>query len=218
MLFGMPKTHTGILISQEIDQEQSFIFGLTRGWDNWTDDDDTLSYLAGIKQQTDLGWLQYTIHTGNDTATSDQLTVMALNLETEISERLGYGMQATLGLAENGLSDVAGLTFSTAKWYGIANYLICQINDKLTAGLRVEWFYDESNSRIMGLPIEDSYEGGQYVNITLGANYFLGDNFLIRPELRWDWSDTLVNGIDRPFVDFSEESQITISFDVIHEF
>jgi len=56
------------------------------------------------------------------------------------------------------------------------------------------------------------------VNITLGANIQASKGFLIRPELRWDWSNTIVNGAERPFVDFSKDSQITLSFDIIHEF
>jgi len=70
----------------------------------------------------------------------------------------------------------------------------------------------------MGVPIQELYEGGQYVNITLGANIQASKGFLIRPELRWDWSNTIVNGVERPFVDFSKDSQITLSFDIIHEF
>ena len=52
----------------------------------------------------------------------------------------------------------------------------------------------------------------------LGANILATKGFLIRPELRWDWSNTIVNGVQRPFVDFSKDSQITLSFDIIHEF
>jgi len=218
MLFGMPRTHTGMIVNKEVNEDLSVQLGMTRGWDNYTDENNQLSFLGGFKTNTDYGWLEYSIHSGDDTLNSDRLTVMALSLETEISDRLGYGMQASLGLAENVLSDVPSGTLSTAKWYGIANYFIYQIHDTLDAGLRVEWFYDQSNSRIMGVPIEDLYEGGQYVNITLGANYFLTEGFLIRPELRWDWSDTLVNGFQRPFVDFNEKSQITLSFDMIYEF
>ena len=143
---------------------------------------------------------------------------MTLRLERAISGRFGYGAQATFGIAENGLSNVSGGTFKPAKWYGVAHYFIYDINDKIDAGLRVEWFYDESNSRIMGVPIQELYEGGQYANITLGANIQASKGFLIRPELRWDWSNTIVNGVERPFVDFSKDSQITLSFDIIHEF
>ena len=218
MLFGTPRTHTGLVATKQLDASSSLQLGLTRGWDNLTDDNNQLSLLAGIKQNTEYGHLEFNIHAGDDTATSDQLTIMTLRLEREVSSRLGYGAQATFGIAENGLSNISAGTFRQAKGYGVAHYFIYDINEKIDAGLRVEWFYDESNSRIMGVPIQDLYEGGQYVNITLGANIQATKGFLIRPELRWDWSNTIVNGVERPFVDFSKDSQITLSFDIIHEF
>jgi hypothetical protein len=218
MLFGTPRTHTGLVATKQLDASSSFQLGLTRGWDNLTDDNNQVSLLAGVQQTSEYGHFEFNIHAGDDTATSDRLTIMTLRLEREVSGRLGYGALATFGVAENGLSNVSAGTFKPAKWYGVAHYFIYDINDKIDAGLRVEWFYDESNSRIMGVPIQDLYEGGQYANITLGANIQASKGFLIRPELRWDWSNTIVNGAERPFVDFSKDSQITLSFDIIHEF
>ena len=70
----------------------------------------------------------------------------------------------------------------------------------------------------MGVPISEFYEGGNYVNISLCANFFLNEKTVIRPELRWDWSDTIVNGTERPFADFNSGNQITLGIDFVHEF
>lgn len=62
--------------------------------------------------------------------------------------------------------------------------------------------------------------GGNYVNVTMGANYRHTDRWTFRPEVRWDWSDTKSNDLSVPsvFGDFSENDQFTLSLDGIFTF
>ena len=52
-----------------------------------------------------------------------------------------------------------------------------------------------------------------YTAITLGVQYRPWENWLIRPEVRWDFADE--NG---PFDDSSDGDQFTFGFDVIVSF
>jgi hypothetical protein len=88
------------------------------------------------------------------------------------------------------------------------------VNCQSEVGLRVEWFRDEENARVLGIPLDDT-EGGNYVALTLGANInpCWCDRLQIRPELRWDWSDTEAPslGVQGMFDDFSDRDQLTMA-------
>ena len=73
------------------------------------------------------------------------------------------------------------------------------------------------NSRILPGAFSNQVSGGNYVNVTMGANYRHTDRWTFRPEVRWDWSDTKSNDLSVPgaFGDFSENDQFTLSLDAI---
>ena len=56
---------------------------------------------------------------------------------------------------------------------GVNSYLFYTINDWLKAGSRMEWWKGDGTS---------------HYGITSGINVLLADNFIIRPEIRHQWS------------------------------
>jgi hypothetical protein len=122
---------------------------------------------------------------------------------------LGHGDAMTASSITGGLSG--------ARWYGITNSLIHDFGPKLSMGMRVEWFRDQDNSRILPGAFSNQVSGGNYVNVTMGANYRHSDRWTFRPEARWDWSDTKSTDLSVPgaFGDFSENDQFTLSLDAI---
>lgn len=217
-IYGVPKTHTGVFISREIDDNREMGIGFTQGWDAWRDVNGQGSLLARYTQMLDDSSWDISLHTGDDSILSENVTVLSIGYSKKVRENYQYSFNATIGHTENGLASLATNDTKAARWYGITNYFMFRARDKFDAGLRVEWFYDKGNSRIMGVPISDFYEGGNYVNISLCTNFFLNEKTVIRPELRWDWSDTIVNGTERPFADFNSSNQITLGIDFVHEF
>ena len=61
-------------------------------------------------------------------------------------------------------------------------------------------------------------DGDEYYNFTVGLNWKPADWIIVRPELRWDWSD-----VDSPVIsnwrgmydDLSDKNQFTSAIDVI---
>ncbi|MDA1017586.1 MAG: outer membrane beta-barrel protein, partial [Planctomycetota bacterium] len=61
-------------------------------------------------------------------------------------------------------------------------------------------------------------QGGNYYNITLGLNWKPRPNLIVRPEIRWDKTDTWIRtppGQASLFDDFGDQDQFTFALDVI---
>jgi hypothetical protein len=211
--YGEPFTHTGLLADYRLSDEWTLYSGFTRGWDTWEDENSQLAYLGG------LGWcrpdgsesLRFSLHTGNeDDARENNRTVYSLVYSTLLTPRFAYAVEHNFGVEDNAASQ--GNTQVPAHWYGISQYFVCEVNCQTQLGVRAEWFRDEENARVLSIPVEDSV-GGNYVAVTLGANYrpAFSDSLEIRPELRWDWSDTqnLPLGVRGLYGDFQEHYQLT---------
>jgi len=96
------------------------------------------------------------------------------------------------------------------------------------AGLRVEWLQDTDGTRVAGvgnwIGSNRGWTGkpgfaGDFYEVTLGLNYRPHANFVLRPELRWDWYDGSRN-IDQqlPFNDGLNASQFTAALDMVVTF
>jgi len=218
MQYGEPFTHTGMLGSTEVAEGVTVHAGFTRGWDNWEDPDSDLSFLGGVELDLiqDTTTFAYSIHVGDEDVPGgrgdDKRSTYSMVLTHHLNDQTRYILQHDLGYQERGTP----LSQRTAKWYGVNQYLITDLTDCLSAGTRFEWFRDHNNARILGIPSE---EGANYFNLTLGLNWRPAPNMVIRPELRWDWSNvTPPFGLDGVYDDFSDKNQFTLGTDVILSF
>ena len=91
--------------------------------------------------------------------------------EYDVRCDLKYAMQTSL----------VDLNDGDANAVGISNYLFKTVNDCTTLGARFEWL--NSDGLAADGVNEDLYE------LTLGMNYRWCANLMVRPELRWDWSE-----------------------------
>jgi hypothetical protein len=132
---------------------------------------------------------------------------------------MNYALEHHLGSEENARLKDSDLV--DAQWYGITQYLTYRVSPCQQIGLRVEWFRDEDNARVLGIPI-DGVRGGNCYQVSVGANLRppCFRRFVIRPELRWDWSDVEFAGleVDGLFDDFSENYQLTWAISGIARF
>ena len=85
------------------------------------------------------------------------------------------------------------------------------MTDELKAGMRFEWFRDESGTRVggsafRGNPNQGPFAGNFY-SLTAGLNYLPHPNVLIRPEIRSDW----FSGNRNPYNDGENSSQVLLS-------
>lgn len=227
--YGEPFTHTGVLASYNLTDNISVNSGFVRGWDSWNDNNNALSYLGGVTfslgENTSLAFALITgpeqdepnvAFQGLDPAFPGQSinrTMYSIVFNTKVFEKLNYILQHDHGWTE----DFAG-SGSGAEWYGLNQYLIYEINDKWSAGARLEWFRDDDAARVAGLRSGSAAAAANYYGATIGLNYSPFKCFKVRPELRWDFQDR-DDETDVPAYDNgTEDSQFTAAIDFILKF
>jgi len=228
-IYSKPFTHTGLLASTSILNEGLQVSaGFTRGWDNFEDADEDLSVLAGISFEMEGHSFGLNLHSGDDhryldnsgVAQAGNVTVTTLQYSRQLGKKGTYILQGDLGYGEAMQTHDTTGTLSEARWYGITNYLIYDYNDEISSGLRVEWFRDQDNARVLGIAVDEEVNGGNYVDITAGLNLRPNDRWIVRSEVRWDWSDVTsdIYGVDGMFNGQTKRDQFTLTLDAIYSF
>ena len=109
----------------------------------------------------------------------------------------GLGAPLVVGVPQN-----ARAKYDT--WYGFVNMFLCSFTDKLTGVWRSEVFWDTNGART-GLLV-----GDRYYEMTLGLRYKPKDWLMIRPEVRYDWSQ-----FHPAYSNDTRKSQLTLGLDVL---
>ncbi len=209
--YGEPVTETGLLGEKKIGNFK-FQAGVTRGWDNWEDNNNDLSFLGGIGWTDDdnCSSLAIAIQSGpeqNEPPESANFrNVVSLVYQQKLGARYQYVLQYDYGQEER--NDIFRLP--PTKWVGLNQYLFYTINDCWKAGVRFEWFRDQNGVRVLnGVPNADYYE------LTAGLNWTPRSRIVVRPEIRYDWVGTPNL---TPYVDASKSYQLLVDCDVIVKF
>jgi hypothetical protein len=199
MQYGEPFTHTGGLATWKASDNLSIVGGFVNGWDNFDRVNDTGAAIAGFTWTNGdaLTVALYGIASPNET--KNPLAVNSPTLDTNrdmyslvmtylLTENLTYVFQHDNGYQRDG----SVFADQSAEWYGINQYLLYTINDCWKAGMRFEWFRDDDGTRVgavrPGNPLEFGHAGNFYA-VSAGLNWSPHANFIIRPELRYDWFD-----------------------------
>ena len=222
MQYGEPFTHTGLLSTTRLSDSINLHSGVTRGWNNWEDNNSKLGYLSGFNWTAPDAKSSFAFAitiSEEDNAGINNRTMYSMVYTHVVGCGMRYVFQHDFGIEDGAEIDAAGNP-ETAKWYGINQYLFVDLSDSLTAGLRMEWFRDQDNARVLAFPSEALAEGGNYTALTAGVNWRAASNFVVRSELRGDWSDVrppvgLGTGM---FNAFSADEQFTWSTDIILTF
>lgn len=233
--YAEPFTHTGILFDYRYRPNFAIKAGIVRGWDAWEDPSvlgesvQRVGFLGGVSWQSydERTAMDFNIYAGNEQFAffSNELqnrTNYSLVLKREISPRLTYVFQHDLGVQQG-----ASFTFTTdpfaikeipAYWYTVVNYLYYKMNEKTSLGFRLEWFNDPKLSRVLQLPTSMGSTGGNYYEATVGLNWKPFNRCVVRPELRWDWSDVTPLGTQGSYNEFTDKNQFTMGVDVLYRF
>jgi hypothetical protein len=231
MQYGEPFTHTGGLVTASAGQMTGYA-GVVNGWDKTDAVSDKMAFLSGATytDACDRYSLTATFIAGEEDGiaaaaiTPTPRYLASLVFVYNVNCKVQSVMQCDMGWQE----DVFGPGVD-AEWYGFNSYLFYTLNDCWKVGMRSEWFRDDDGARLSAAPIRAGGPGGivgmlpggpsdlagNYYQVTLGANYTPRENIMIRPEVRWDWSDGTVAA---PFDDFTSDSQMTLSMDGIVTF
>jgi hypothetical protein len=226
--YGMcsqPLLVTGVEGIYKLTDQLSITAGMNRGWFMFEDNNHTWDAMGGIEwisldKRTDI---KFNIDSGpQDTAGDDNRFVYTLVASHKLTERYTYALEHDWGKEING-SPYGG----NAYWYSLAQYLFYTINPHWSTGLRVEWFRDNNGGRIAGLgnaPLTRGWTGGpgfvgDFTELTLGVNWRPNANWVLRPEIRWDWYNGSrdVHG-NLPYADGTRSDQFTFATDLIATF
>jgi len=203
MQYGEPFTHTGILSSYDVNDNVSISGGVVTGWDSFFQE--PANFLGGASYTTDdeKTSVAFSMISGNvgdgKNIPEHNRTMYSIVVNHDFADNLHYTFQHDMGNEEK----VPG--GSSAKWYGVNQYLTFDVNDEVATGLRFEWFRDEDGVRV-GTP-------AHYFELTAGVNYAPVSWFKVRPEVRYDWA---TNG--KIYDNGSKSDQLLISADAIITF
>ena len=177
-----PFTHTGFLSTYKAGDNLQVLGGWTAGMDTGFDRyNGGNSFLGGfiynVAEKTTLTYMMTAGNLGwrgNGTINSIVLTQGWTDKISTVHQFdvLGSNLPsnfATTGVANN----------ST----GLINYAFYQVNEKVKAGIRQEWY---------------KADGTSYNTMTYGFNYFPMEKLVIRPEIRQMWAPGAQNSIAAP--------------------
>jgi hypothetical protein len=205
-LFGwaIPFTNTGLKASYAFSDTLSGMLVVTNGWDNVTDNN------TGKSVGAQIAWspAKALALTGNYIGGPEQNDTNAnwRNVGNLVAQWKATGAVVfTLELTYGGESG-AITAGETATWSGLAGYVRYSPTDHVALTLRAEYFADPDGART-GVK--------QYLKeVTLTPEWRISSHFLVRGDVRVDWSSREVFETSSGFT----TTQPTILFDAIYVF
>ena len=199
-----PFTTTGALFNIALNDEWGFNAGAVTGADNFNRDIGAWSQMSG------LTW------THSKTGTSASLSVLSGDVYSTYPSQLMYYtaifqqalgkwhyiLQHDLGAQQNAVAQG-----QNADWYSIVQYMLYQATDEWGVGVRGEWFRDTNGVRY-------TYGKANYYAMTGGLNWKPKRWLMIRPEVRYDWSQAKI----APFDGGQRTGQFLMCVDAVIQF
>lgn len=222
--FAGPFTHWGALGILNPNENIQLQGGIVNGWNNLSGVNNAVNFLGSAKYTagSKKWWSSFAIITGpqQDNPGGQPTVVNAVANRTRYSllfdatptDRLEYVFHHWLGLQNQG-RPFGG----TALWYGIDQYMYYRLSSCWRLGGRFEWFRDEDGTRVgLNRPANPNKVPlpGSYYSLSAGPNWSPVPNFVVRPEIRWDF----YNGPARPFADGTRDYQLMLGCDAILHF
>ena len=183
MYNSQPRTLTGLMADYSLTDELTTSFGWAGGWNSGmfergntrtgTDGRDGSALVSTIGfNPLDGVSLTYAVSMG-DLGERGEGYVHSIFGELEIIDDITYAIESVFVDLNQETAYGAGADGpGGANSIGITQYLTSKINDKLSAGARVEWWKNSGDSEY---------------NVTFGLNYQARDCIVVRPEVRTDW-------------------------------
>jgi hypothetical protein len=232
-IFGsLPFTQTGVLGTYQVNEQWKVIAGVTRGWDQSLEDggvDGSKCALDGLgqiaytpnKQWTVL--LNWSVGPQNELDTSHYRTVIDPIVVWQVSDQLKLAAEG-LYIYDGGLNQTlgTGVTHAYGDVWGAAVYASYMINDMFTLNGRFEKYHTSVDGNLGAVSAPSGGSLNIY-SITVGTTITpmpkdpWGKNISIRPEVRYDFTDSSANP-PFPAQNRSFKDQLTFAADVIVKF
>ncbi len=175
-----PFTHTGINALTALNDDWSMANGIVLGNDNFFGDTARATYIGQLKWAPKEGKNSVLLNVSITDPSFDvghnynYYNVYNLQLTHKINDKLTYVADATYSHENN----IPGVGF--ANWYGLANYLFYDLNDKIQLKSRAEVFNDAQGYR--------TGANGLYTAVTAGVTWKPAPWLYVMPEVRYDYN------------------------------
>ena len=217
MQYGEPFTHTGALTTWQATDQMTLMGGATMGNNIFDAPVDRVSWLAGVNLMSadSQRSLSFSMTTGDEPlpfgfgGIFTPMTIYSLVYVNRLTDWFMVVIQHDAGFQSRGSAMPNRQGIQNAEWYGLNQYLITQLTDQLSAGLRLEWFNDDDGARVVNF-------AGHWYEVSMGLNWEPFPGMRVRPEMRWDWFDPHGAGTPAgPFDNNTQRSQFTAAVDTI---
>ena len=196
--YNEPITHTGVLAQYNWNSYLTAYAGYTTGWDaGYRNLNDGATFLGGLRfdvsDNLNLFYATSVGDPGDSGLGESDVYLHSLVANAQLTPNMNYIFQWDY-------QDRETFGFDKTNSYAINQYLLTRLSDRVAIGTRFEYFRDDDGARIANGP-------GNYFDLTFGLNYRTRRNFVLRPEIRYDWFD----GDGLPFDDNTERDQVTVA-------
>ena len=211
--YGEPFTHTGSIATYQVNDDLSVGAGLIRGWDNFDNTNPNLGAIATVNKTIDdkssVAYVGVYSQEQNQNLVFKPRYLQTLVYSNNISDNWTYVAQSDFGYQQDAIAHNGKNAF----WYGINQYAFYKFNDCWSFGSNFEWFRDEEGyrvagflpntyatpgSQVRGLPTNRNGYMGNFYQITMGPKWTPTKNFMVRPNLRFDWFDGTIDKFTNP--------------------
>jgi hypothetical protein len=233
--YTVPQLVTGVLADYKLTDQLSIQAGTHRGWFMFEDLNGNWDFMGGIKWQscdekTSIAWATSVgpqdpglAPDWNGIPGDQDRFVYSLVVQQQVTEKLKWVGVHNLGIEQNSPFG------QDAEWYGLNQYLLYTINPCWQANMRFEILRDDDGMKVAGpgnyVPLsiaanDSNFHVGDFVALTLGLNWRPTPNWLVRPEVRWDWFDLdgPVGPAGLPFDAGDKDEQFTFAVDAVVTF
>lgn len=213
--YGIPFTQTGLTAAYKFCDTLSATAGITRGWNQSTDDNNGAIDFLGQVVWTPTDKLSVTVNLseGPESAgdNADYWTVPEAVIGWQVSDQLKVAADILYGDAS-----------SFAQWYAVAGYAAYTFDKYATLNLRAEFYHDghvdfPSGGGVSFTTGVSSTTDINYIEGTVGVaisplpEVKLAQSLTIRPEVRVDTAD-------HPVFDGGQSTQFTVALDAYWKF
>jgi hypothetical protein len=219
--YGEPFTHTGALGKWTPDDVWTLYGGYVFGWDSGFENlNEAHTYLGGISYAwEDIGTLGWMVNAGDwgdggafPGASTGDIYMSSLIGTVNLTDDIQWVIEHDHGVNNN----VPG--GPGAEWYGINNYLFITLTDYVNFGGRIEWFDDADGARVGAVNPAGPGAEGDYYAYTIGLNIRPHANFVVRPEMRYDWFDGTAPVGAEPYDSGTEDDLLTFGVDGVLQY
>ena len=212
-----PGTFTGTLATYQVTDQFQLNAGFQRGAQQWIPSDpgnNRLGVVAGglwssrDKQLT----VQFAMSASRlGPSGIYRNNTYALVVQWHITDRLHWVFEQAGYQSLGHMLPESGLSEDNDRRYGTCQYLFYTIDDAWKAGLRFSWngYCEMQRQAATGQRDVENYN---IYSLTCGLNWLPCPALVVRPEIRWDWSD------EPCFDDHSRSDQLLLAVDAMYKF